>query len=199
MRPPLSSEAAHANVAIIAGQMYKRWRRWVEIEDLTQELWLEYYRDTREATQDQLDNRLYNAGRRYCRAEKARQCGYEPDDEAYYSTRVIRELLPDVVADDPPVMRGQDEREVRRAVQGGIVSTMEYETALIDIKRAYDSMPTEQKDLVWRAYVLQQPMAQIAQRYGDVEANVAKRCHRGLLRMQSFLGGRRPRNGGNNG
>jgi hypothetical protein len=130
MRPLHSEDITQTSVATISGGLFRRWRRWVEIEDLTQELWQEYYRDTREATADELDNRLYNAGRRYCRAEKARQCGYAPDDEAYYSTKVIRELLPDVVADDPPVMRGQDEREVRRAVQGGIVSTMEYETAL---------------------------------------------------------------------
>jgi DNA-directed RNA polymerase specialized sigma24 family protein len=76
---------------------------------------------------------------------------------------------------------------------------MVYETALADITTAYTALPIEQKDLVWRAYVLQQPMAEIAHRYGDVEANIAKRCHRGLLRMQSTLGGKRPRTGGDNG
>lgn len=188
MTLPLSDDAG-ATVSTVADRLFRRWRRWTELDDIKQELWSEVYATPDHFALEDLPRRLRNAGERYCRSEKARKCGYDVDDEQFYSLRVIRELLPDAIEGDPPVLRGVSESEVKRRGTG---TSMEYETSVIDVKTAYFKLGTAQQDLIWRAYVLQDSMAVIAERYGDTENNIGTRAHRALLALQRKLGGRRP-------
>src|SRR6266480_3745572 len=81
----------------------RRWRRWVEYDDVMMEMWVWVYghpaKTNALVTGDRwwLVRRLRTVGERFARREKAARTGYLPGDEYFYSPAQVRALLPDAM------------------------------------------------------------------------------------------------------
>lgn len=76
--------------------VYTRWGRYVEREDVTQQMWLWIAANKNEAetaAPAALVRKLRNAGERYCRKEKASRAGYDTADECYYSINQLERIV----------------------------------------------------------------------------------------------------------
>lgn len=92
----------------VTGQVWPRWRRWVEWDDVNQHLWV--WMMTHGPTMETLEpeyvlRRMRTAAERYCRREKAQRCGYDPVDEYFYTWNRLLKILPDAFDPEatPPV------------------------------------------------------------------------------------------------
>src|SRR5690606_28554087 len=127
-------------IAKAAYHVYRRYRRWVEPEDIRQELHLwaaEHAKRLQELDEQQIKWRLRDVGEIYARKEKAAKSGYLPEDEVFYSLRALRELLPIAVSNEvvpQPVYDPADKPATRRAASN---PGMEWETAVADLRRAF--------------------------------------------------------------
>lgn len=166
-----------------AYRIYKRYRRWTEAADIRQEMWTYVcgLSDKRlaEIEVGTLRWRLHDIGEKFARKEKATRSGYHPDDEAFYGLRVIRELLPVAVDDEPAVLRAVNEAERGAGRRAGSNVPLEYETAIADLRGAYRRLSVGHRDIL-RAYV----------DGADIDETVVSAA---LRSMQRKLGGRRPR------
>lgn len=161
--------------------IYRRYRLWADCEDIRQEMWVWASRQPPDALEAMETNplrwKLKDAGEAYARREKAARSGYTGDDEVFYAMRVIRELLPQAMSTTPDVLPGVDDREGSKPPKG-TAHAFEYETAIADLRAAYQTLPADERDLL-HDYA----------DGGDVpELDVT----RAIRRMQRKLGGRRP-------
>lgn len=180
MRPDLK-----AAVEGVSYQIYKRYRRFVDPEDLRQEMYMWAYAQKPERLDEipaaTLRWRLRDVGDHFARGEKAAKSGYSQDDEVFYAVRVIRELLPHAVTDTPVVLRGVDEQNGPSGKRAGAVPSMDYETAIADLRKAYKGLGDR-----YRTILAEYAMGKMVD-----EADVNK----ALRAMQRGLGGRRPQIG----
>lgn len=85
------------SVDTAATAVHRRWRRYVDLEDLTQQLWL--WVATNVATnpdavaEKDLLRRLRNAAEIHCRKEKAQRAGYDVVDEYFYSVPQLERII----------------------------------------------------------------------------------------------------------
>lgn len=165
-----------------AYRVYRRYRRWTEAADIRQEMWAYAVglSDVRLSTIEAgtLRWRLHDAGEKYARREKATRSGYHADDEVYYGIRVIRELLPVAIDDEPVVLRAVNEAERGAGKRAGTNVPLEYETAVADLRKAYRGLP-EGRQTILREYA----------EGADVDETLVTAA---LRSMQRKLGGRRP-------
>lgn len=161
--------------------VWKRYKSFTEAADLRQEMWVWALAQDEERLTEyeahKLTWKLRDAGEVYARKEKAAKGGYEPDDEVFYSLRTLRELLPLAVTDVPITLRAV-ESEGKRS--GGTPQSMEFETALADMRRAFKRLSSKYQ-LILGTYV-ESP---------DDADEVA--VTRALRFMQRRLGGKRPK------
>lgn len=169
-------------IAGVAYTIFRRYRRWVDPEDLRQEMyaWAVAQNATRldEMPASSLRWRLRDVADHYARGEKAAKTGYSTDDEVFYALRVLRELLPHAVTDVPIAMRGVDERVGGSGRKAGAVPSMDYETAIADLRKAYKGLSDRYRGV----------LARYAEGASEAEADVNK----ALRALQRMLGGRRP-------
>ena len=99
-------------VPSVARTIHRRFKNWVELEDVTQECFhwsttrVDYIND--QLAEPDISKRKHNEQRiawqmrrvaeRYARKEKAIKSGYQIADEAYYESGTIAQLLPFVIA-----------------------------------------------------------------------------------------------------
>lgn len=129
----------HDCIRQAAGTIWRRYRRWVEREDVEMELWAwvcGHQDKTRELAQHEswLLRRLRTIAERYARREKAQRSGYHPDDEVFYSQWHILQLLPEALnpAATPPQAAMNDV-----TVTGGGASTFsDWEACIADLRAA---------------------------------------------------------------
>lgn len=127
---------------VAARPIYRRYRRYVQPDDLRQEAWAwalehtDWVRQALERSDAYLVRRLRSVAERYARREKAAAGGYSPADEAYYSLSRIMELLPDALDPQatPPTGQGS-EVHTNSELYG------EWETSLADIRAALKRLP----------------------------------------------------------
>lgn len=175
-------------IGTTAYRVLRRYRQWVEAEDLRQEMWAWAYQQKADELEQipagLLRRRLYDVGDTYARREKATKSGYRAGDEVFYSQRVIRELLP--AAFDDESYRGgvvNDHEKVSR-VRSAVAVGMEYETALADVRRALSVLGLGRDSDLYRAYV-----------EGESSDLAEAEARRQLRRVQRYLGGTKPRGG----
>lgn len=106
---PMENEELAVAISVQANGLVRKYRRFVELDDVQQELWLAVAKNSKSFI-DFLDRdpddkdavrqgwaaaykTLWRHGDRYCRKEKAAKTGYRPEDEAFYDRQRIGMLL----------------------------------------------------------------------------------------------------------
>ena len=202
--------AIHDIIASVSTVVMRRYRAYVERDDLTQEAYAWAYpkaeyltEQLTEPDQEKLKQAEKRLGwqikrvlERYARKEKAAKSGYMVNDEAYYEDYTIAQLLPYVIKcilNDTPFEQGQqmiDDGQPKRpsapAESGNLIAMM------IDIKRGYLKLEPGDQSLLTQRYYHEWTLQQIANHWECAVSTADRRCENALKRLQDELGGVSP-------
>ena len=190
--------------------IHRRYRQWVEKGDLLQEAWafvLSRAEQFNEALEDENEiQRKWNEKRvawqikrnleRYCRKEKANKSGYQINDEAYYDTVTIAQLLPFVIksfVSETALEQSQilindgTPRKPAAPAEGGNLLAM-----LVDIKKAYERLEKEDQDILRMRYHENLTLQQIAEYVECAVSTADRRVNNSLRKLQNNIGGETP-------
>jgi DNA-directed RNA polymerase specialized sigma24 family protein len=139
---------------------------------------------------------MKRAGERYARKEKAAKSGYQTNDEVYYQSATLGQLLPFVIASviDGTVLE-QAQEMIRDGQPKGSSSPAEGGNLLanlIDIKNGFLKLHQEDQALLRMRHHESFTLQQIA---GVLECAIStadRRCEQALRRLQDNLGGVSP-------
>lgn len=194
----------------VAHSVYRRFRNFVERDDLLQECYL-WATSRNESLKEQLDEtnsikRIANERRiawqmkrhaeRYARKEKAAKSGYKVGDEAFYDTVTLGQLLPFVIAsivDNTTLEQAQNmindglpRKQSAPAEGGNLLAT------LIDIKKAYLKLEEEDRTILRMRYHEAVTLQQLAQYLECAISTADRRATSSMRRLQIILGGESP-------
>lgn len=190
--------------------IHRRYRQYVEKADLLQEAWaftLSRADDFNKLLDiEEEEQRKWNEKRiawqirrsleRYSRKEKAAKSGYQVNDEAYYDTLTIAQLLPFVIKSfmtDTALEQSQilvndgTPRKPSAPAEGGNLLAM-----LVDIKRAYERLEKEDQDLLEMRYHQNLTLQQMGEYLECHQSTADRRCTQSLRRLQNLIGGESP-------
>lgn len=187
----------------VAYDVRRRFRSYVDAEDLISEGWIWVYEHPKAVEGYQEDeNRkrsIYRLRRdisiyveQYARKEKAQRAGYDPSDEAFYHAALISVFLAQVVTGD--YEQGRAGPEVGRTnsdpAEGGT-----WMAARADVARAWESanLTELERGTMLRYYVEGFTQDEIAEQDGVTQQSVAERLKKGVSKMTRRLGGPKPR------
>jgi RNA polymerase sigma factor (sigma-70 family) len=188
----------------------RRYKAFVEKGDLLQEAWAfvlsraEQFNELL-SIEDEMQ-RKWNEKRiawqirrnleRYARKEKAAKSGYQINDEAYYDTITIAQLLPFVIKSvvlDTALEQSQvlvndgTPKKPSAPSEGGNLLAM-----LVDIKKAYQKLEKEEQDILRLRYYENHTLQQLAE-YLECHISTAdRRCQTALRKLQNEIGGDSP-------
>jgi RNA polymerase sigma factor (sigma-70 family) len=191
--------------------IFRRYRTFTEKDDLTQEAWswvsARVDKINKDLTPDE-EEQSYKEKRiawqmkrhleRYARKEKARKSGYNVQDEAYYDTVTIAQLLPYVIAsivNDTALEQAQNlindgqPRKPSAPAEGGNLLAI-----LIDIKKCYLMLEQVEQEILRLRYHESHTLKQISERYECAISTAERRSTSALRKLQSHLGGQSPWN-----
>lgn len=190
--------------------IFRRYRNFVERADLLQEAWAfcaqrgdrfteqlaEPNEELRKANEKRVGYQIKRHLERYCRKEKAHKSGYNIQDEAYYETVTIAQLLPYVIAsvvNETALEQAQNlindgqPRKPAAPAEGGTLLAI-----LIDIKKAYELLEDDDKTILRLRYHENHTLQMLGQ-YLEVSISTAERRSNGALRkLQNHIGGQSP-------
>lgn len=194
----------------VAYALHRRYKAYVEREDLVQECmawaasrseWV-YELMSVENEEDIKHNekrivwQMRRAAERYARKEKANKAGYQLNDEVYYETFTLGQLLPFVIASviDGTVIEqvqemirdGQPRGSSSPAEGGGLLAS------LIDIKKAFLELDQDDQVLLRMRHHENATLQQVAQHLECAVSTADRRCTNALRRLQDILGGENP-------
>ncbi len=199
-------------VSSVANSIYRRYRQFVERDDVKQECYTWYYSRAEHFNNllsvENSVERVINEKRmawqmrrhceRYARKEKAAKSGYKIGDETFYDTVTIAQLLPYVIASiiNDTVLEaaqnlindGQPKKQAAPAEGGNLLAT------LIDIKKAYLKLDIVDKDLLIKRYHENLTLQELAEYLSCATSTAERRCTNALRRLQNNLGGESPWN-----
>ena len=199
-------------VTSVANSIYRRYRQFVERDDVKQECYTWYYSRAEHfnalLSVENSVERVINEKRmawqmrrhceRYARKEKAAKSGYKIGDESFYDTVTIAQLLPYVIASiiNDTVLEaaqnlindGQPKRQSAPAEGGNLLAI------LIDIKKAYLKLDVADKDLLIKRYHENLTLQEMAEYLQCAVSTADRRCTNALRRLQNNLGGESPYN-----
>ena len=199
-------------VPTVASSIYRRYRQWVEKDDVVQECYAwamsraEHYATLlneentiqRTINEKRIVWQMRRNAERYCRKEKAKKSGYQIGDESFYNTIILGQLLPHVIASvvDGTVLEqaqemindGQPRRPSAPAEGGNLLAI------LIDIKKAYLKLDVTDKDILIKRYHESFTLEQMANYLGCATSTADRKCQSALRRLQNLLGGESPWN-----
>lgn len=137
-----------------------------------------------------LRNVLCNYLAEFARREKARQLGFKPEDEVFYSLQVLRDALP-AVYDHEAWMPSTAHDDVRikggdPAVGGELVAT------LADISRALDRLNKADRRVLYQRFGIGDSFEAVAVAERSTPEGARKLINRALTRLRRQLGGARP-------
>ena len=190
--------------------IYRRYRQWVEKGDLLQEAWafvLSRVEQFNEALEDDNEiQRKWNEKRiawqikrnleRYCRKEKASKSGYQINDEAYYDTVTIAQLLPFVIKSfvsqtaleqSQILINDGTPRKPAAPAEGGNLLAM-----LVDIKKAYEKLEKEDQDILRMRYHENLTLQHIAEYLECAVSTADRKVNNSLRKLQNNIGGESP-------
>jgi RNA polymerase sigma factor (sigma-70 family) len=194
----------------VANTIYRRYNNYAERDDIKQEIlaWAltrsQYMID--QLSEPDTDRRKHNEQRiawqmrrvaeRYARKEKAAKSGYLINDEAYYESATVGQLLPFVIASiengtvievaQHMVQDGQPKGKSSPAEGGNLLSM------LIDIKKAYLILEPEEKILLRLRHFETLTLQQIADQLECAVSTADRRCANALRKLIDNLGGMSP-------
>ena len=190
--------------------VHRRYRKYVDRADLTQEAYawvmtrVTYFNGLLEDENDAV--RLINQKRiafqmrraieRYARKEKAARSGYQTNDESFYDTVTIAQLLPYVIAsvvNDTAIEQAQNlindgtpRKPAAPAEGGNLLAT------LIDIKRSYESLDEDDKNILRLRYHENYTLQQLSEATECAVSTADRRCTNALRKILNFMGGESP-------
>jgi RNA polymerase sigma factor (sigma-70 family) len=190
--------------------IHRKYRQWVEKGDLTQEAWafvLSRADQFNELLSDESEiQRKWNEKKiawqmrrtleRYARKEKAMKSGYQVNDEIYYDTVTIAQLLPFVIKSfvlDTALEQSQvlvnDGTPKRPSApsEGGNLLAM-----LVDIKKGYEKLEKEEQDILRLRYYENHTLQQLAEYLECHFSTADRRCQAVLRKLQNEIGGDSP-------
>lgn len=199
-------------IASVSNSMYRRYRQFIERDDLVQECYAWYYSRVEHFNEllsaENTVERVINEKRiawqmrrhceRICRKEKAAKSGYKIGDESFYDTVIIAQLLPHVIASiiDNTVLEaaqnlindGQPRKPSAPAEGGNLLAI------LIDIKKAYLKLDVADKDILIKRYHENLTLQEMAEYLQCAVSTADRRCNSVMRRLQNNLGGESPYN-----
>ena len=199
-----------AIVVSVVSVVARRYRAYVEKADLLQEAWAfvlskadqfnELLTTDNEIQQKWNEKKMAwqirRALERYARKEKASKSGYQINDEAYYDTITIAQLLPFVIksfVNDTALEQSQilvndgTPKRPSAPAEGGNLLAM-----LVDIKKAYERLEKEDQDILALRYHENQTLQHIAEYLECAVSTADRRCGQALRRLQEKIGGETP-------
>ena len=194
----------------VAGTIYRRYKNYVERDDIKQECmaWAmtrtayiteqmsEPNDERRKHNEQRIAYQMRRVAERYARKEKASRSGYQTTDEAYYESAGIGQLLPFVIAS---VIDGTVLEQVQQMVQdgqpkgksspaeGGNLLAM-----LFDIKKCFLALDLDYRTLLIYRYHDALTLAQIAVILGCATSTADRRCNTAMRKLLNELGGESP-------
>lgn len=194
----------------VVNTIHRRFRQWVERADLMQEAWAFVLSkaDQFNATLDEENEtfRKWNEKKiawqirrnleRYARKEKAAKSGYKINDEIYYDTITIAQLLPFVIKsamNDTALEQSQvlindgQPRKPSAPAEGGNLLAM-----LVDIKQAYEKLDKEDQEILRLRYHEAVTLQHLAEYLECAVSTADRRCNNALRALQNNLGGDSP-------
>jgi RNA polymerase sigma factor (sigma-70 family) len=139
---------------------------------------------------------MKRAVERYARREKANKSGYQINDEVYYQTFTLGQLLPFVITSiiDGTVLEQMQEmindgqpRGSSSPSEGGNLLA-----SLIDIKKCYLKLDQKDQELLRMRHYDNATLQQIAAFLECAVSTADRRCSNALRRLQDELGGETP-------
>ncbi len=213
MKPGLMSDLhpiVYELAPSVAYAVHRRYKHWVERDDVTQECiaWAvtrNAYITEQMSVEDpkQLEHnqsriawQMKRAVERYARKEKANKSGYQINDEVYYQTFTLGQLLPFVIASviDGTVLEqmqemindGQPRGSSSPAEGGNLLAS------LIDIKKCFLKLDQKDQAVLRMRHYDNATLQQIAQYLECAVSTADRRCTNSLRRLQDELGGETP-------
>ena len=194
----------------VAYAVHRRYKHWVEREDVVQECiaWAvtrNAYITEQMSVEDpkQLEHnqsriawQMKRAVERYARKEKANKSGYQINDEVYYQTFTLGQLLPFVITSiiDGTVLEQMQEmindgqpRGSSSPSEGGNLLA-----SLIDIKKCYLKLDQKDQEVLRMRHYDNATLQQIASFLECAVSTADRRCSNSLRRLQDELGGETP-------
>ncbi len=194
----------------VAYAIHRRYRNWVERDDITQECiaWAitrnDYITEQMsvedpkelEHNQRRIAYQMRRAAERYVRKEKATKSGYQLMDEAYYETLMLGQLLPFVISS---IISGTVLEQAQEMIKDGLPrgSSSPAEggnllASLIDIKKAYLELDEKDQVALRMRHYENATLHQIAAFLECAVSTADRRCTNSLRRLQEKLGGETP-------
>ena len=190
--------------------IHRKYRQWTEKGDLLQEGWafvLSRADQFNELLSDESDiQRKWNEKKiawqirrtleRYARKEKAAKSGYQINDETYYDTVTIAQLLPFVIKSfvlDTALEQSQvlvndgTPKKPSAPAEGGNLLAM-----LVDIKKGYEKLDKEEQDILRLRYYENHTLQQLAEYLECHFSTADRRCQSALRKLQNEIGGDSP-------
>ena len=197
-------------VPSVVTTIYRRFRTYTERGDLLQEAWAfvlsraEHFNDVlseenevqRKWNEKKIAWQIRRALERYARKEKASKSGYQLNDEAYYDTVTIAQLLPFVIKSfisDTALEQSQilindgTPRKPSAPAEGGNLLAM-----LVDIKKAYEKLDKYDQDILRLRYHDNLTLQIISEYLECAISTVDRRCTQALRKLQNNIGGDSP-------
>lgn len=194
----------------VAYTIYRRYGKFVELEDVRQECYrwaserAEYINeqlseenpDALKHNEQKIAWQMKRAAERYSRKEKAVKSGYQINDEAYYETATLAQLLPFVIASviDGTVLE-QAQEMIRDGLPKGSSSPAEggnLLATLIDTKKAYLELPADDQNVLSLRYHYAETLEKIASILECSVSTADRKCTSALRKLQNELGGDTP-------
>jgi DNA-directed RNA polymerase specialized sigma24 family protein len=154
--------------------------------------------EKRKANERRIGWQIKRVAERYARKEKAAKSGYQITDEAYYETTTIAKLLPFVISSivtGKPLEQGQqmvDDGQPKK--QSVPAESGNFLAILIDIKKAYEALEIEDREILSKRYFDNHTLEQMAQYLECAISTADRRIEKSLLKLQDRLGGESPFN-----
>ena len=197
-------------VPSVVTTIYRRFRAYTERGDLLQEAWAfvlsraEHFNEVlseenevqRKWNEKKIAWQIRRALERYARKEKASKSGYQLNDEAYYDTVTIAQLLPFVIKSfisDTALEQSQilindgTPRKPSAPAEGGNLLAM-----LVDIKKAYEKLDKYDQDILRLRYHDNLTLQIISEYLECAISTVDRRCTQALRKLQNNIGGESP-------
>lgn len=191
-----------ATVATASHDVYRRFRGYVDREDLSQEghLWVALHPErilsyTGDEQAKRAWYRLYRdlvmAIELYARREKSAILGYDPDDEYFYSSALIALTLPSVVTGtyERPLSDLGASRGLSDPAEG-----MSWLAARTDVQKAWESasLSSLDREIVVGYYVDGYSQDELAEFFNLDQGTISRKLARSMRKLVALLGGKKP-------
>ena len=197
-------------VPSVVTTIHRRFRAYTERGDLLQEAWAfvlsraEHFNEVlsdenevqRKWNEKKVAWQIRRTLERYARKEKATKSGYHLNDEAYYDTVTIAQLLPFVIKSfinntsleqSQVLVNDGTPRKPSAPAEGGNLLAM-----LVDIKKAYEKLEKYDQDILRLRYHDNLTLQLISEYLECAISTVDRKCTQALRKLQNNIGGDSP-------